>query len=123
MMLATVIQAYFSPVSTDLISMELIGQSRSLHSAITLIPLRYAEYFFRMVICCSSPKRFFLTKAAVIAHLEKVLWLVDIPFESRPGNYNSQRINHLTDTTIAVGERVSMVQAIAAASELVYAYT
>ena len=39
---------------------------------------------------------------------------------SRPGDYNSQRVNNLTDENIPHAEKVQMVKNLAAASNLTY---
>ena len=59
-------------------------------------------------------------QTAVFAWLEQVLYIVSIPFESRPGDYDSQRVNHLTDTTVAEESKRAMVSALANASELAF---
>jgi len=61
----------------------------------------------------SDPKQ-----QAIFEWLENVLWIVPIPFDARPGNYNSQRINNLTDLSISLEKRQAMVKALADASEL-----
>lgn len=53
----------------------------------------------------------------VYGWLESVLYVVDIPFVSRPGaDYNSQRVNHLTDPLVPAPVKRKMVEALAAAS-------
>jgi hypothetical protein len=56
-------------------------------------------------------------QAAVFKWLEEHLYIVDIPFVSRPGNYNSQRVNHLMDDAVPHEAKVAMVKALADASE------
>ena len=58
--------------------------------------------------------------AAVFSWLESVLHVVEIPFVSRPPNFNSQRVNHLTDESIPRAERVAMVKGLADASDLAW---
>jgi hypothetical protein len=60
----------------------------------------------------SDPKQ-----AAIFKWLESVLWVVEIPFESRPGDFSSQRINLIKDPTVPRADKVEMVRAIADASE------
>merc|ERR1712129_506497 len=50
--------------------------------------------------------------------LESVLYLVEIPFESRPKGYNSQKINNLKDAMVPRADKVRMVKALSDASEL-----
>lgn len=57
---------------------------------------------------------------AIFEWLESVLWIIRVPFESRPGDFNSQRINKLTDLTIPIEERQNMVQNLSEASELAW---
>ena len=59
-------------------------------------------------------------QAAIFEWLQSVLWIVEIPFVSRPEGYNSQRINNLTDENIPHSERVAMVKSLADASDLVW---
>lgn len=59
-------------------------------------------------------------QAAVFSWLERVLYIVPIPFESRPGDYDSQRVNHLTDSSVPEAAKVAMVSALASASELAW---
>jgi len=59
-------------------------------------------------------------QAAVFEWLESVLYIVEIPFVSRPGDYNSQRVNHLTDKNLPVEQRTALVKALADASELAW---
>ena len=59
-------------------------------------------------------------QAAVFEWLEGVLWVVEIPFVSRPPNFNSQRVNHLTDESIPREQRVAMVKVLADASDLAW---
>jgi hypothetical protein len=59
-------------------------------------------------------------QAAAIKYLEDHLYIVDIPFVSRPGNYNSQRVNKLTDDSIPREEKVAYVKALSDASELAW---
>ena len=40
------------------------------------------------------------SQAEIFAWLEEKLYVLEIPFVSRPGDFNSQRINHLTDESI-----------------------
>eukprot|EP00471_Norrisiella_sphaerica_P007187 CAMPEP_0184478010 /NCGR_PEP_ID=MMETSP0113_2-20130426/131_1 /TAXON_ID=91329 /ORGANISM="Norrisiella sphaerica, Strain BC52" /LENGTH=400 /DNA_ID=CAMNT_0026855641 /DNA_START=202 /DNA_END=1404 /DNA_ORIENTATION=+ len=54
---------------------------------------------------------------AIFKFLEEVLWVVDIPFVSRPKGYSSQRINYLKDEKVSREEKVKMVTALAKASE------
>jgi len=60
----------------------------------------------------SDPKQ-----AAIFKWLEDVLYIIEIPFESRPGNYNSQRINYLTDPEVPQEEKVKMVKDLADSSD------
>lgn len=43
--------------------------------------------------------------------------MIEIPFVSRPADFNSQRINLLKDPTVSIEEKKRMVRAIADASE------
>ncbi|KAH9250880.1 hypothetical protein BASA81_011268 [Batrachochytrium salamandrivorans] len=53
----------------------------------------------------------------VYAWLESVLYIVDIPFVSRPGaDYNSQRVNNLTDLQVPLPVKRRMVESLATAS-------
>jgi len=63
----------------------------------------------------SDPKQ-----AKVFRWLEDVLYLVDIPVEARPGNYNSQKVNNLTDASVPHDEKVRMVKRLSDASELAW---
>eukprot|EP00040_Diaphanoeca_grandis_P035302 m.221498 g.221498 ORF g.221498 m.221498 type:complete len:464 (-) comp33350_c0_seq4:44-1435(-) len=56
-------------------------------------------------------------QAAVFKWLEDVLYIVEIPFVSRPDDYSSQKINHLKDPKVAREKKVAMVKALADASE------
>jgi len=56
-------------------------------------------------------------QAAIFAWLEKVLHVVEIPFVSRPSDFDSQRINLLKDPTVSEERKGEMAQAIADASE------
>jgi hypothetical protein len=60
-------------------------------------------------------------QAKVFGWLESVLWIVEIPFVSRPEDYNSQRINKLKDATVPKEDKVRMVKALADASERAWA--
>lgn len=54
----------------------------------------------------------------ISAWLESVLYIVDIPFVSRPGDdYNSQRINNLLCDNVAKETKVEMVKNLAMASQ------
>jgi hypothetical protein len=66
-------------------------------------------------------------QAAIFSWLESVLYIVPIPFVSRPEGYNSQRVNYLspqhganTDSPYSREEKVAMVKAISDASELAW---
>jgi len=63
----------------------------------------------------SDPKQ-----AAIFDWLEEHLYILEIPFESRPGNYNSQRINYLTDPDVPLDDKKRMVEALATASDLAW---
>eukprot|EP00462_Mataza_sp_D1_P007078 CAMPEP_0175121624 /NCGR_PEP_ID=MMETSP0087-20121206/1271_1 /TAXON_ID=136419 /ORGANISM="Unknown Unknown, Strain D1" /LENGTH=415 /DNA_ID=CAMNT_0016403185 /DNA_START=198 /DNA_END=1445 /DNA_ORIENTATION=+ len=56
-------------------------------------------------------------QAKIFKWLESVLWVVEIPFVSRPGDYNSQRVNYLKDPNVSKEVKVAMVKSLAEASE------
>jgi hypothetical protein len=56
-------------------------------------------------------------QAKIFSWLESVLYIIDIPFVSRPEGYSSQRINHLKDPAYSKAERVKLVKPLAQASE------
>uniref|UniRef100_A0A6U2XYV3 Cytidyltransferase-like domain-containing protein n=1 Tax=Lotharella globosa TaxID=91324 RepID=A0A6U2XYV3_9EUKA len=56
-------------------------------------------------------------QAAIFKWLEDVLYIVDIPFVSRPKGYNSQKINLLKDEKVSDAEKVNLVKALGEASE------
>lgn len=60
----------------------------------------------------SDPKQ-----AEVFKWLESVLYIVEIPFVSRPEDYSSQKINHLKDPNVAHDKKVAMVKSLSDASE------
>ena len=47
-----------------------------------------------------------MSQAAIFQWLEEHLYIVDIPFVSRPGDYNSQRVNHLLDDAVTRDTKV-----------------
>merc|ERR1712045_483154 len=49
--------------------------------------------------------------------LEEVLWIVEIPFVSRPGDYSSQRVNHLKDPKVTDERKRELTKPLADASE------
>lgn len=56
-------------------------------------------------------------QAQVFKWLESVLWVVDIPFVSRPPDFNSQRINHIKDVAVPKETKVAMIKALSETSE------
>jgi len=56
-------------------------------------------------------------QAEIFKWLEKVLYIVDIPFVSRPEGYSSQEINYLKDPSVPEAKKQQMVKALAESSE------
>lgn len=56
-------------------------------------------------------------QAAIFSWLESVLYVIEIPFVSRPEDFSSQRINLIKDPSVSKEEKVRMVGAIADTSE------
>lgn len=50
-----------------------------------------------------------------------MLWIVEIPFVSRPPDYNSQRVNKLKDPAVPREDKERMVASLADASERAWA--
>ena len=59
-------------------------------------------------------------QAKIFQWLERVLHIVEIPLQARPGDFNSQAINNLTDENVPRKERVAMVKALSNAAELAW---
>ena len=56
----------------------------------------------------------------IFAWLEEKLSIVEIPFTARPEGFNSQTVNHFTDTTIPLEQRQQLARDLAGASELAW---
>jgi cytidyltransferase-like protein len=56
-------------------------------------------------------------QAAIFAWLESVLRIVEVPFVSRPADFDSQRINLLKDPSVSAKRKRELVGALADASE------
>lgn len=74
------------------------------------------SFFPKQVLHLNDPSD--PAQAAIFNWLEEVAYIVPIPMESRPGNYDSQRVNYLTDSSVSEETKRAMVTALANASEL-----
>lgn len=56
-------------------------------------------------------------QAAIFRWLESVVYIVDIPFVSRPSGYSSQEINYMKEPSVSRATKTAMARALAEASE------